>query len=318
MDERQQKEERQKLKELRRELEEKIKEIIPEALKSQTAYATADEQLEEAVVLDDRTGKQVIEALLFATSKPLSVPELSRIVKTLKPAQIQRCITELKEEYERLDRSYRINEVAQGYEISTLPQFSVWLAKLEKEKKAKQASLAALETLAILAYKQPVTRVEIEEIRGVDVSGVIATLLERGFVRIVGRKEMPGRPLVYGTTERFLEHFGLKSLGELPNINEIKTLVEDTIKREELLRKEQLVPVAADEENEAAAIPAEEVDDAATLAAKYDEISRLIDDVKVMSAKKISKIINPNAPEEKAPGEEPEQESPAEGAEHTA
>ncbi len=309
MDEKQRKEERQKLKELRKELEEKIKGIIPDALKSQMASPVADERLEENIVVDDRTAKQVIESLLFAASKPLGANEISRIVKSLKQSQIVRLINELKEDYISGDRSFRLQEVAGGYEISTMPQFSMWIAKLEKEKKSKHASLAALETLAILAYKQPVTRVEIEEIRGVDVSGVLSTLLERNFINITGRKEIPGRPLLYGTTNQFLDHFGLKSIDDLPNIDEIKTLVDSTIKKEELLRKEKLVSVVEEEagdEQTAQEEPAEEAED---LAAKYDEISRQIDDVKVMSSRKVSEIIKPPGEEEKSEkNEKPPQE----------
>ena len=315
MNEKERKEERQKLKELRKELEEKIKGIIPDALKSQMMPSVSDEAIEESIVLDNKTGKQVVESLLFATARPIMIPEISRIVKQLKPTEIIRFIEELKEEYIRDERSFRINEVAGGYEISTLPHFGMWIAKLEKEKKAKQASLAALESLAILSYKQPVTRVEIEEIRGVDVSGVLATLLERGFIKIAGRKEVPGRPLLYETTNEFLDHFGLKSLEDLPNINEIKTLVEDTIKKEELLRKEKIVsnvPVSDEEEiiNEQPTEEGEE--DVVTLAEKYDEISRQIADVKVMSSRKISEIIKPvNEEESKDKNEESQKEKEA-------
>jgi segregation and condensation protein B len=102
-----------------------------------------------------------------------------------------------------------------------------------------------LETLAILAYKQPVSRAEIEELRGVDVSGVLSTLLERGFIKIVGKKEVPGRPFLYGTTEKFLEHFGLKSLTDLPSIGEIRTLVERAVRKEELLGESRGEPTCS-------------------------------------------------------------------------
>jgi len=313
MDDKQRREEKQKLKELRKELEEKIKGIIPDALKSKVASGIAEETVEEAIVFDEKSGKRVIEALLFVSAKSLSASELSRMLKPLTPSQIVKLINELKEEYVRDERSFRINEIAGGYEISTLPQHGVWIAKLEKEKKSRQASLAALETLSILAYKQPVTRVEIEEIRGVDVSGVIATLLERGFIKIIGRKEVAGRPLLYGTTELFLEHFGLKSLNDLPNIEEIKCLVDDTIKKEELLRKEQLVSnVNVEDVGGEEAVATEHEEEVATLAEKYDEISRQIENVKVMSSRKIAKIINPTA-EEGQDNNKPQDESTEHG-----
>lgn len=293
MDEKQKKEAKQKLKQLRRELEEKIKDIIPDALRSQTTAETFDDTVEQAVELDDLAVKRIIEALIFAASKPLTVKEMSKTMKSVKTSQVQKAVKELQEEYENESRSFRLNEIAGGYEFSTQPQYAMWIAKLEKEKKAKQASLAALETLAILAYKQPITRVEVEEIRGVDVSGVMSTLLERGFIAIVGRKEVPGRPLLYGTTELFLEHFGLKNLEDLPNISEIKALVEDTIRKEELLRKENLVSVAEPESG-----GYEMSDEKDALEEKFDEISEQIAGVKVKSEKAISEIIDPNEKDE--------------------
>ena len=138
-------------------------------------------------------------------------------------------------------RSFEVREIAGGYEIGTRKEFAPWILRLEIQKKAKQATQSALETLAILAYKQPITRAEIEDLRGVDVSGVLATLLDRDLVRIVGRKEVPGRPFLYGTTEKFLEHFGLKALTDLPDISEIRSLVENSVRREDLLRTEKII-----------------------------------------------------------------------------
>jgi segregation and condensation protein B len=111
--------------------------------------------------------------------------------------------------------------------------------KLEMQKRARQASHSALETLAIIAYKQPVARAEVEDLRGVDISSVIAALLEKSLIKIVGRKEVPGRPFLYGTTEKFLEHFGLKALADLPQVAEIKELVEKSIPKEKLLNREE-------------------------------------------------------------------------------
>jgi segregation and condensation protein B len=116
--------------------------------------------------------------------------------------------------------------------------------KLELDKKSRRASLSALETLAILAYKQPVTRAEIEDLRGVDVSAVLANLLERDLIQIVGRKEVAGRPFLYGTTEKFLQHFGLKTLEDLPKISEIRELLENSINKDELFKTEKIVEEA--------------------------------------------------------------------------
>ena len=113
--------------------------------------------------------------------------------------------------------------------------------KNELQKKARQATQSALETLAILAYKQPVTRAEVEDIRGVNCSGLLSTLLDKGFIKIAGRKEVPGRPILYGTTEKFLEHFGLKSLQELPSISDIQELVEQAVQKDELIQPKEVI-----------------------------------------------------------------------------
>ena len=204
----------------------------------------------------DLSLKRIVEALLFASSKPLMVNEIKKVVgagprarpeqdgfpgagqpQGVAPTtkQMESILRELKEEYEREDRSFELIEIAGGYQIVTRKVYATWLAKLEFQKKLKQASRSALETLAILAYKQPVTRAEVEELRGVDISGVLSTLVEREFVKIVGKKEVPGRPFLYGTTEKFLEHFGLKSLADLPQIGEIKSMVERAVRKEEMI-----------------------------------------------------------------------------------
>ncbi len=228
------KEQELRLKELRRELEEKILSELPEE-GIIPALRVRVEKLDEVLEVDDKTAKRIVEALLFAAAKPIAVLEIKKVLKGIKPSQIEKMIVELKEEYEREGHSFRVQEIAGGYEISTDPKFAPWIMKLEMQKRARQATQSALETLAILAYKQPVTRVEIEDLRGVDVASVIATLLEKGLIKIVGRKEVPGRPFLYGTTEKFLEHFGLKSLSDLPQVGEIRELVEKSVPKEKLL-----------------------------------------------------------------------------------
>ncbi len=186
--------------------------------------------------------KRVLEALLFASSRPLTANEIRKVISGISPKQIETFVSELKEEYNRETRSFELIEIAGGYQIVTRKEYASWLARLELQKKLRQASRSALETLSILAYKQPITRAEIEDLRGVDISAVLSTLLERGFIKIVGKKEVPGRPFLYGTTEKFLEHFGLKALTELPPIQEIKSLVERAVKREELIGNEPPSP----------------------------------------------------------------------------
>ena len=189
----------------------------------------------------DLSPKRILEALLFASSKPLAAHEIRKIVSGVSPREIESLAQELREEYDREGHSFELIEIAGGWQIVTRKTYATWLARLELQKKVKQASRSALETLAILAYKQPVTRAEIEELRGVDISGVLSTLLERGFVKIAGKKEVAGRPFLYGTTEKFLEHFGLKSLADLPQIGEIKSMVERAVRKETLV-EDQKVP----------------------------------------------------------------------------
>jgi len=245
------KEKTEKMKELRRELEIELEEQL--ARETETEQPAVEVQkLDMAEINDPERAKQVIEALLFASSKPMSVSELRKVLRGLAPKQIEGFVAEIKEHYEQQKRSFQIVEIAGGYEIVTRKEFAPWIFKVELQKKARQATQSALETLAILAYKQPTTRAEIEDLRGVDVSGVMTTLMERTLIKIVGRKEVPGRPFLYGTTDKFLEHFGLKSLQDLPSIEEIKKIVETSVRKEDLMGQQKLVDVDQTAEAEAA------------------------------------------------------------------
>ena len=168
--------------------------------------------------MSDNNVKTVIEALLFASEKPLMLEQIKDVLDNLATDEIRKCIEELKDEYEKANRGIRVIEIAGGFQMITAPLFASFLRKLYKGRRVERLSTPALETLAIIAYKQPVTRLEIESIRNVNVDGMIKTFLEKGLIRITGRKKAPGRPKVYGTTRQFLEHFGLKSLDELPKI----------------------------------------------------------------------------------------------------
>jgi len=236
-------EQAEKIKALRRELETQLEEQLSSELASEKPQ-TEVQKIEAGAVEDSEQAKRIVEALLFASSKPLTVNEIRKVLNRFSASEIQTWMGELKEIYARENRSFELVEIAGGYEIATKKEFAPWILKLELQKKARQASQSALETLAILAYKQPITRAEIEDLRGVDVSGVLTTLTERSFVKIVGKKEVPGRPFLYGTTDKFLEHFGLKSLQGLPSIEEIKSVVENSVKREELLGKTNIVEVS--------------------------------------------------------------------------
>jgi segregation and condensation protein B len=174
--------------------------------------------------------KKILEALLFVSDKPLSLKELKDIIKSdvADISNLEDILKELKDEYATLNKPYEIKFVADGWTFATKPEYSTWIKKLLKEKTVLKLSPSALETLAMIAYKQPITRAEIDEIRGVESSGVIDTLLERKLIKIVGRKEALGRPLLYGTTQDFLKHFGLAHLSELPLIEDMPKEIQET------------------------------------------------------------------------------------------
>ncbi|MFH1858354.1 MAG: SMC-Scp complex subunit ScpB [Candidatus Omnitrophota bacterium] len=164
--------------------------------------------------------KQIIEALLFVSESPLPPEEMVALLEDYDPSEVRNAVASLKEDYANSQRSLVIQEVAGGYQMTTSPLYAPWLRKFLKKAHGERLSGPSLETLAIIAYKQPVTRQEIEFIRGVNVEGVLKALLEKGLLRVLGRKEIIGRPLLYGTSREFLEYFGLNSLEELPPIEQ--------------------------------------------------------------------------------------------------
>ncbi|MEA3306769.1 MAG: SMC-Scp complex subunit ScpB [Elusimicrobiota bacterium] len=166
--------------------------------------------------MDELEIKKVVETLLFISDQPLPVERISQIVN-LKENKIQRAIEALEEEYK--ERTFQIMNVAGGYQMATRQEYSLWIRRLYHNRMTVRLSVAALETLSIIAYEQPITRTEVEKIRGVEVIGPLETLLERRLITTVGRKESVGRPLLYGTTKEFLRQFGLHSLDNLPDIN---------------------------------------------------------------------------------------------------
>ena len=170
--------------------------------------------------------KAIVESLLFVSSEPLSIQWLLAVIGDVTKAEVTQALRSLGEELEQEGRSLRLAEVAGGFRLLTKQEYAGWIKRLDKSKSTAKLSRSALESLAIIAYKQPIVRSEIEEIRGVETSGVVRTLLERKLVRIVGRKEVPGRPIMYGTTKYFLEHFGLNDLSQLPPLREFKELGE--------------------------------------------------------------------------------------------
>ncbi|MFI5381325.1 MAG: SMC-Scp complex subunit ScpB [Tepidisphaerales bacterium] len=164
----------------------------------------------------------VLEALLFSTHSPLTPQRLAELMELKSQKALKKAIKELNQTYEATGRCFRVEQVAGGYQMLTLPEYGDWLTRLLKRESDSKLTRAALETLSIIAYKQPILRAEIEAIRGVACGETVRSLMEKHLVRIAGRAEEPGRPILYGTTKRFLEVFGLNSLKDLPGSEELQ------------------------------------------------------------------------------------------------
>jgi segregation and condensation protein B len=171
--------------------------------------------------------KNIIEALLFASDTPITIQKLKEILELDSVKDVKKGLDDLKDHYAKTDSAMTIIEVAGGFQIVSREDFASYIQKLYKGRQASRLTQRGLETLAIIAYRQPITKSEIENIRGVNVDGVVRTLLERNLVSIEGRQKAPGNPLLYGTTKYFLEYFGLKSLDDLPKLKEIDELLKE-------------------------------------------------------------------------------------------
>ena len=176
--------------------------------------------------------KQIVESLLFVAEEPLTVERIRNIIAVVTPDEVRSAISDLFDEYETRDGGFYLREVAGGYQLRTRPEYTQWIKRLLQPKQ-QRLSKAALETLAIIAYKQPIIRSDVEYLRGVDCGGIMRMLLERKFIRILGRKDIPGRPMIYGTTRHFLEVFDLKDLKDLPTPKEIDALGKASSEPEE-------------------------------------------------------------------------------------
>jgi segregation and condensation protein B len=190
--------------------------------------------------------KSAIEALLFVSSNPLSLDRLKGIFEEAPPEQIEAQIQVLRHEYDERGAGIMLAEVAGGFQLATKPENVSWIRKFKSVKVSARLSKPALETLAIVAYKQPITRMEVEAIRGVNIGGIMRNLMERRLVKIVGKKDVPGKPMMYGTTLEFLQYFGLKDLSALPTLKEFQELEAG----EEVMEE---VPVASED-----AVPSDE------------------------------------------------------------
>ena len=168
--------------------------------------------------------KAIVEALIFAAPEPVTIKTLIKLLENEPKEEVVAAVEALKKEYDR-PGGLQIVEVAGGYQIVTRPELHEWVRRLFHERTTQKLSVAALETLAVVAYKQPVTAPEIADIRGVNTAGVLGTLLERKLIKIVGRKQVVGRPFLYGTTREFLERFGLNDLSDLPKVEDMSELL---------------------------------------------------------------------------------------------
>jgi segregation and condensation protein B len=206
--------------------------------------------------------EQIVEATLFASQTPLTPAELARADDDLTPAGVREAIQALRDAYEAQERAFQIYELGDGFQILTRPEFASYLERFDSVPRSPYLSGAALETLAIVAYRQPIGRIEIEEVRGVSASSVLRTLTDWELIEVVGRGEGLGRPLLYGTTQTFLDHFGLKGLEELPPPEELPVVLEG-------LQDEEEVDGSDDESDDAASddLDADDTSDGAGAAA---------------------------------------------------
>jgi segregation and condensation protein B len=177
--------------------------------------------------MDSETLKPILESLLFVSETPLTVKRVSSFLKDATADEIEKTFQSIREEINQMNRSFQVVQIAEGFQLLTRPEYHRWAKELYKVISKTRLSKASMEALAIIAYKQPVTRAEVEAIRGVEVSNMIQSLLEKKMIRILGRAETPGRPLLYATTHEFLIHFGLRDLVDLPKVSEIQELAGD-------------------------------------------------------------------------------------------
>ena len=186
-------------------------------------YVTAADSIDEPDAIPAQKPKLILEAILFAASEPISMEQFQAVLPALNKRAIRTELDELRQDYQEMGRSFRLVEIANGYQICTCPEYAAWIQKFYTRQVRVKLSPSALETLAIVAYKQPVTRTDVAALRGVNSDSVLNSLVEKGLVRIAGRKD--GRSLLFSTTDEFLQQFGLKDASELPSLEEIDELL---------------------------------------------------------------------------------------------
>ena len=186
-------------------------------------YVTLVDPVDDPASLSEESLKSIVEAILFAASEPISVKQFQAVLLGLDARTLRKVLDALRDDYQEMERSFYLVEIANGYQICTRPQYAAWIQKFYTQQVRVTLSPSALETLAIVAYKQPVTRADVAAIRGVNSDSVLNSLVEKGLVSIAGRKA--GRSLLFSTTEAFLQQFGLKDASELPSLDEIDELL---------------------------------------------------------------------------------------------
>jgi len=183
----------------------------------------------------------IVEALIFASPKPISSKEIAKFGEIDSPKEVERIVEHLNETYEKNHRSFRIKAIAGGFQFFTINSYAPYVSELFRDKNKFRLSRAMLEVLSVIAVKQPITKPVIDKIRGADSGGTVHSLLEAGLITVKGRQKSPGKPFIYGTTNEFLKTFGLESLGDIPNEEEIQQLFEEKAREEEITQKDEEV-----------------------------------------------------------------------------
>ena len=186
------------------------------------------------------TPKQILEAVLFASDQPVGLSTLVEVLDDRGPEEVAALLREMSHEYDAAGRGVTLAEIAGGYQLLSRKECAPWIERMLRSRRKVRLSKAGLESLAIVAYRQPLVRMDVEKIRGVDSGGVLRTLLEKKLIKIIGKKDVPGKPLVYGTSRKFMEVFGLKDLSELPTLKDLEGLGPPSA--------EGILPLAGEEE----------------------------------------------------------------------
>jgi segregation and condensation protein B len=243
--------------------------------------------------------KREIEALLFATDSPLTMARLKKLLPGTEATEIREAIKELSGSYDEGENAFTLVEFGGGWQIATRPEFSPIVERMLKGRRFTRLSKAGLEVLAIIAYRQPLTRLEVDEIRGVNSSGAISTLTERNLVTVVGRSQAVGNPLLYGTTREFLNHLGLKGLGQLPDLPDLEGVMDDRDQLKEFASK--IGRDVSDEELEEYFSAPENTDDELEL--ELGETAEQSEDLKETDAEPVAEVVT------EEPVEKPEEDS---------